>query len=267
MRVRAHISIMGKGIAIALVALLLGACVTDGAPPAPTIPLKPLSEVQGLVGPQPTMAEVPALVRKFDEMAFGGLDGETKPYIRRWAYARVSVRIDPALQARADAVDFAERTKVLEDVTGLDIVFEPYRAPREGEGGITYVQAEASRGGSFWAETFARRSSPSLLYRATAYVNERPWGPSVERAGFVEEIAQVTSGLLGDTDVVRTSMFLLADTRPYTDLTWHDAVVLRAAFDPRLRPGMSREAAMKVVPEIIGELVEGLAGHRGTAGR
>lgn len=65
-----------------------------------------------------------------------------------------------------------------------------------------------------------------------------------------EELSQVM-GVLNDDDTVRPSVF--NDDQEFALLTDHDTELLRALYDPRIKPGMSPAEAMPIVREILGE--------------
>ncbi|MEM7057509.1 MAG: DUF2927 domain-containing protein [Pseudomonadota bacterium] len=65
-----------------------------------------------------------------------------------------------------------------------------------------------------------------------------------------EELAQVM-GVLNDDDTVRPSVF--NDDQEFALLTDHDTELLRALYDPRIKPGMTPAEAMPIVREILGE--------------
>ncbi|MEM1383731.1 MAG: DUF2927 domain-containing protein [Pseudomonadota bacterium] len=69
-----------------------------------------------------------------------------------------------------------------------------------------------------------------------------------------EELAQ-TLGLANDDPRVRPSVF--NDDQEFAFLTEHDEYLLRILYDPRLGPGVGREDAMAIVPDIIEELRPG----------
>ena len=76
----------------------------------------------------------------------------------------------------------------------------------------------------------------------------------------VEELTQAL-GLLADTNLIRPSVF---NDMLYGSpvLMWHDEIIVRAHYDPRMRPGMNRRHAGHNVRKIIAELMA----HRGPRG-
>lgn len=66
-----------------------------------------------------------------------------------------------------------------------------------------------------------------------------------------EEFAQIL-GPANDDPCARPSIF--NDDAEFSLLTAHDELILRVLYDPRLRPGMTREEAMPIARRIIAEL-------------
>ena len=67
----------------------------------------------------------------------------------------------------------------------------------------------------------------------------------------LEELTQIL-GMPNDTDVLRPSIF--SDNDYLLDLSRPDVIVVRTLYDPRLKPGMPKAEALKLVPAIIREL-------------
>lgn len=63
-----------------------------------------------------------------------------------------------------------------------------------------------------------------------------------------EELAQIM-GLTNDDDEVRPSVF--NDDQEFALLTDHDTELLRALYDPRIKPGMSPREAMPIIREVL----------------
>ncbi|MEO1457344.1 MAG: DUF2927 domain-containing protein [Pseudomonadota bacterium] len=78
--------------------------------------------------------------------------------------------------------------------------------------------------------------------------------PRLARACVEEELAQ-TMGLPNDDKNVRPSIF--NDDQEFALLTGHDEALLKILYDPRLKPGMTEEEAMAIVPSIIADLDTG----------
>jgi hypothetical protein len=67
----------------------------------------------------------------------------------------------------------------------------------------------------------------------------------------LEELTQ-SLGFPNDTDVLRPSIF--SDHDHLHEFSRPDVIVVRTLYDPRLKPGMPKAEALKVVPAIVGEL-------------
>ena len=71
---------------------------------------------------------------------------------------------------------------------------------------------------------------------------------------FLEEITQ-SLGLFADSDIIEPSLYGTGDTH-LDELPTNDKILIRSLYDRRIRPGMPREEVMRVVRELIPELVE-----------
>lgn len=67
----------------------------------------------------------------------------------------------------------------------------------------------------------------------------------------LEELTQAL-GFPNDTDQLRPSIF--SDHDHLYELSRSDEIVVRTLYDPRLRPGMPKAEALKIVPAIVREL-------------
>lgn len=95
----------------------------------------------------------------------------------------------------------------------------------------------------------ARADRNALVYAHVYLAGELP---GIMRLSCLhEEIAQVL-GLTNDSPAARPSIF--NDDQEFATLTAHDELLLRALYDPRLRPGMTREQALPIARQIISEL-------------
>lgn len=80
------------------------------------------------------------------------------------------------------------------------------------------------------------------------------WPDSRLAECITEEFSQIL-GPGNDTTILEQSLWRPYEQKTYHDLTWSDAVILRALYDERLRPGMHRDKALPIVRRIITELV------------
>ncbi|MFK7943295.1 MAG: DUF2927 domain-containing protein [Paracoccaceae bacterium] len=74
----------------------------------------------------------------------------------------------------------------------------------------------------------------------------------LRKACLHEEIVQAL-GLTNDSDAARPSIF--NDDQEFALMTEHDAMLLRALYDPRLRPGMSADEAMPTVRQVLSRVM------------
>ncbi|MEQ8708345.1 MAG: DUF2927 domain-containing protein [Rhodospirillales bacterium] len=107
-----------------------------------------------------------------------------------------------------------------------------------------------------FCRTLAKYNSDGSLYRATIYIGAR-FDALSSVACLTEEITQVLEPG-NDVDIVPESIWRPLEKKTFERLTWHDAVILRALYDERLKPGMHRDQAMPLVRVIIREILEDL---------
>ncbi|MEM1276854.1 MAG: DUF2927 domain-containing protein [Pseudomonadota bacterium] len=77
--------------------------------------------------------------------------------------------------------------------------------------------------------------------------------PRAMRHSCIEEEISQAMGLIRDDDDVRPSLF--NEDEEFAFLTEHDEYLLRILYDPRLTPGLPREAAIPIVDQIARELL------------
>lgn len=76
--------------------------------------------------------------------------------------------------------------------------------------------------------------------------------PETLRHSCIEEELVQGMGLIRDDDAVRPSLF--NEDEEFALMTTHDEYLMRILYDPRLRPGMSRDQAMPIVRTIASEI-------------
>jgi hypothetical protein len=90
------------------------------------------------------------------------------------------------------------------------------------------------------------------IYRANIFIpTDAASSRGLLPACVTEETTQVL-GLPNDSDDVVFSIF--NDRSVFDDLTEHDLTLVRLLYDPRLRPGMGRDAVMRLVRRILPEI-------------
>ncbi len=218
-----------------------------------------------------------------------GASGEAR-ILRRWqGSVRWAVYADPAAQARVRPLvqDLSGR---LAGLTGLEfrpagaasgphgmpanlqvwVVPDriesllrsfPADAPRTGNaGGIVrariadFIRNWYGATASPCAAQFFNVDHPSVEAGTIlgALVLIRAWLPDALLRSCIEEELTQAMGLPNDDAGVRPSIF--NDGKEFGVLTAHDELLLRVLYDPRLEPGMTPEAAMPVVRQVIREL-------------
>lgn len=100
------------------------------------------------------------------------------------------------------------------------------------------------------ATVSARPDQPERLYFAHVFLGAEARG-IMRTACLHEEIVQ-TLGLANDYAAARPSIF--NDDQEFALMTDHDAMLLRALYDRRLRPGMSADEAMPIARQIFAEM-------------
>ena len=96
----------------------------------------------------------------------------------------------------------------------------------------------------------ASNADPGRLVYAHIFIGSEVTG-LLRKACLQEEIIQ-SLGLTNDSDAARPSIF--NDDQEFAVMTEHDALLLRALYDPRLRSGMSAEQAMPIASRILRDL-------------
>ncbi|MEM1383730.1 MAG: DUF2927 domain-containing protein [Pseudomonadota bacterium] len=226
------------------------------------------------------------LLQNFDRIAFSVEDqfAEGNPqvdHVRRWeAPIRWRLRsIGP------DVVDHFrlvhETFERLSAVTGLDIapaafdetenMFIFFARPEDFDPELErWRKGEADEGLIDFVRAFStNRTTPcqGVLYRSDGQEPDKPFlmgeinyalvviraglTPASRRTCAEEELAQ-SLGLTNDHPGVRPSLF--NDDEEFALLTEHDEFLLRLLYDRRLRAGMDRAKAMRLLPEILAEL-------------
>lgn len=121
------------------------------------------------------------------------------------------------------------------------------------------VREAAAAGGCYF---LAWKQPESRIVKAVIVVNvERD--PALVDSCLLEELTQ-SLGLPNDSDMMRPSIF--SDRDRLRELAPHDAVLVRALYDPRMKAGLSRDAALAVARTVIADLL-GPAGSSTSRGR
>ncbi|WP_372605248.1 DUF2927 domain-containing protein [Actibacterium sp.] len=93
----------------------------------------------------------------------------------------------------------------------------------------------------------------STYYRAVAVI--RAEQPDLLRLTCIHEELAQGMGLANDSPAARPSIF--NDDEEFALLTYHDELLLRMLYDPRLTPGMTAEQARPILRDIASDLMGG----------
>lgn len=210
--------------------------------PTPTIPL---SQTGPFLGDKPT--DIDALVRQFDGTVFWNEDSAASyPFIRKWIGD-----INYAVMSSKDAERHIEGlAKALQPVVGVKIK----RVYESANVGFITQRGEATDNHCYVKVYWSIQDGGYA--QARIYIG--PDWPDEHLAECIEEEFSQALGPGNDTLVLEQSLWRPWEQKTYRGLTWSDAVILRALYDERLKPGMHRDKAMPLVRQIIGELLEEL---------
>lgn len=239
---------------LSLAALALFTACQTAQPERPVVApvaLKPLKDIDGLVGTVPKPGYARVLVTQFRDMTFQDDMRVQFGVLTRWRTDReIRVCLDASTQ-NTHIGKLAEAERLLSEITGL-------RFTNTGSCDVTVARSNVARANDDIGYCYADgrwQTATGILLRSEIYI------PDHQRlAGdcLIEELAQ-SLGFFADSSVVGSSLFQESDLmRTVTTLTWSDAVQLRTLYDPRLRPGMPKDEAMKIVPVIIEEHLRAL---------
>jgi len=110
------------------------------------------------------------------------------------------------------------------------------------------VRRAAADGGCYF---LAWKKPESRLVKAVIVVNvERD--PALVNSCLLEELTQ-SLGLPNDSDMMRPSIF--SDRDHLRELAPHDAILVRALYDPRMAAGLPRDEALAVARTVMADLL------------
>lgn len=232
---RAAIAVM------ALLAIAVAGCTRDGLTPPHTI-------------------TTDLLTRQYDRVVFErDFKGPTARLLKWYGPIRYRLDYEPAL------VEYAERSRGhfdrLREITGLDIQetesgaynFHVYIGPR------TNFLRHLRRGTPLHASHTNVRCFAQLRTTGSGWIWTARVGIGTDQdvrivhSCIAEELTQAL-GLLADTNLIKPSVFNdMLHGSP--ELMWHDEIIVRAHYDPRMEPGMDRRLARRSVRGIISALM------------
>lgn len=250
------------GIGSALIAALLLAPLTaPRSADADTVDGVPLPQVH--TRPWQRIAPTEAWLSRLTDLFEQGVltDEAGRPHEpRKWEKTvSIAVRGDAAEDfldvVEADARDLAEPTGL-----AFDVRLAPSYKAR--------IEMVLTWNGSYWPMGVSPRTPDIRSFTCIAmplgrdgrmrsaqiHVNAGTVGAEGARACIMEELTQ-SLGLLGEVDDPAS---LLDDKVGYVHLGEVDALLLRVLYDPRMRPGLTREQASRLAPALIAEKI-GLA--------
>lgn len=206
------------------------------------------------------------LVRSFEEIVFSSeVEGLDPPQVLRKWTGPIRLKFGGPGAAEHET-EIRRNAAELGSLTGLVYEFLAPNEPKENfvilfapqagmaDAGRRFLKDEAmvarivgeARGGCFFL-TFHRDGV--LIYGAVVVNADRP-APEIEHC-LLEEMTQAL-GLPGDSETIGPSIF--HQTQYRLTLTAADRLFVRALYDPRMAPGMSKTEAMARVPQVIQDL-------------
>ncbi len=219
-----------------------------------------------------------AFYDEFSERGGRLVAGGSLGLLHRWQKpVRLSLEFGPSVplaQRGRDRADVAAYAARLSRLTGL-----PVRLVSDNPNFVVLIQSPAERrqaaarimgfapGTSraalnsalalkpdIYCTVFSYSSGSRPVYDRALAVIRSELPPLMRRACLHEEIAQGL-GLVNDSPGARPSIF--NDTEEFALLTRQDELMLRILYDPRLRPGMTLDAARPIIETIAAELLPG----------
>ena len=207
--------------------------------------------------------EVAEIVRLFETVVFGS---ELDPKLASKSIAKWQSPVRLAIQGKPGDrhLEFLGRhAAALSDLTGLSIelvkpgevaninvAFVPRSKMNKIQiGGVEQqlIERLAAPGGCFF---ISWQKPVGTIIGAVIVVNTERDLARINHC-LLEELTQ-SLGMPNDTDVLRPSIF--SDNDYLLDLARADVIVVRTLYDPRLKSGMPKAEALKLVPAIVGEI-------------
>jgi len=219
---------------------------------------------ENAASPRPAYHQV---VAQFEAVAFGSEFGPAHDQVWRW---RSAVGFAVTADDRGDAVTLRQQLEPhMTAITRLTGIAFDYRADRE-QADMEAVLADRAAFAGWsrrWPLAHTRYAAATAISACMAFLSIRNddivWAgllydadipDRLRRDCLLEELVQAM-GLPNDACHYRPSLFCEDDLVDVLDGA--DAVLLQTLYDPRLRPGMSRQAAMPIARTIIRELWPG----------
>jgi len=233
------------------------------AAPAATTENRAPNSPPGLSASAPPRPAVENVVRLFETVVFGSeLDPKlASTAIAKWqSPVRLAIRGKPSdrhleflgrhAATLSGLTDLSIELAKAGEAANVTVVFVPRAQMGKIQiGGVDQglIERLAAPGGCYFVSW---QKPVGTLIGAVIVANTDRDMASINHC-LLEELTQ-TLGFPNDTDLVRPSIF--SDRDQLYDLSRADVMVVRALYDPRLKPGMPKAEALKIVPAIIREL-------------
>lgn len=228
--------------------------------------------------------EVPAapetLLDKFDRTVFFSDDGRNafvpRGRLEKWAGPIEVVIVGSLSAAHRQFVEahFAELSRltglpttlqggggsIREAVSSLDRHQANFVVAIDSRDRLDRLQAEmGASAGERWANRgvvcfFYASPRRGRIVEAFAAIPNM-YEESLLRHCIIEETTQAL-GLFADADMIQPSMFSERSPDFLGQLTLNDKIIVRALYDPRIKPNMRRDKALAVAQDVIAELIE-----------
>lgn len=209
----------------------------------------PLSEIDGLTGPIPSKTRREEFVRHFEKLVFELEDGTSVSRVRKWA-GNIHFRID---SDKAIAPKLQSISRVLSQLTGVRIT--PKQRLTELDG-VTFITRQGRWNNRHCYGIVYSRDVDKVIVGAEIFIG--PDFPESALSECLEEELSQALGPMNDVLTIEDSLWRPKEQKTYHSLTWSDAVILRALYDERIKPGMHRDKALPLVRVIIGEILDEL---------
>ena len=202
--------------------------------------------VEAMKGPEPpadpeALALIEPLTTSFELLAFGPVDAPVSERLHKW---RGRVRI--ALESGTDTLGDKVRS-LASELGGLAGFQISVVAPGE-RATLVVTRADGAEGG---CALDLEPPDGGVIEHAVLTLGTA-LAPEQQRACLTSGLARAL-GLPGTSKLLTPSVFSLGE--PAGELSATDRLVIRALYDARLRPGMSRKAAMSEVREVLTNLL------------
>ena len=212
----------------------------------------PLASLNNILGQKPHRDDIDLFVRSFARIVFEPEDPTRflrYPWIWKWAEPlRISLwrKVEPHHREL-----LAQVAGDLTDITGLPITTARFS-------GQLAIGLDSEPGESPFCVIFKRGvADDGSLFDVQMLASPLLEGDQLLKC-FYEDISQAL-GVWHDLALTRESMYRSeAENGQWPKPTWHDVIMLRTLYDPRIKPGMHEDQAMPLVRVIIAELLEEL---------